>query len=163
MMRLKSKCPSQNHSDFYAVYHEIIASFPQLITKYKRLLFRRMAELRFSQVSDTTTHKTINNARMNEVQRRLRHSKSVNGIVKAMHFTAANQLYLMYTPSAKSTYSQQVTKPNSHISTETTASTIQHSAPQPIANPPHHQNQILPVQPMFMVFYEQWTSSPSPD
>ena len=57
---------------------------------------RRLAELRFSQVSDTTIHKAINNARLNEVQRRLRHGESVSGIVTAMHFASAKQLYQMY-------------------------------------------------------------------
>ena len=57
---------------------------------------RRLAELRFSQVSGSTIHKAINNARLNEVQRRIRHGESVSSIVKAMHFNSANQLYLMY-------------------------------------------------------------------
>lgn len=57
---------------------------------------RRLAELRFSQVSGTTIHKAINNARLNEVQRRLRHGESVGNIVKAMHFASAKQLYQMY-------------------------------------------------------------------
>ena len=57
---------------------------------------RRLAELRFSQVSGSTIHKAINNARLNEVQRRIRHGESVREIVKAMHFNSANQLYQMY-------------------------------------------------------------------
>ena len=57
---------------------------------------RRLAELRFSQVSGTTIHKAINNARLNEVQRRLRHGESVGNIVKTMHFASAKQLYQMY-------------------------------------------------------------------
>ncbi len=55
-----------------------------------------MAELRFSQVSGTTIHKAINNARLNEVQRRLRRGENVSGIVTAMHFASAKQLYQMY-------------------------------------------------------------------
>ena len=57
---------------------------------------RRLAELRFSQVSGTTIHTAINNARLNEVHRRLRHDESVSNIVKAMHFASAKQLYQMY-------------------------------------------------------------------
>ena len=57
---------------------------------------RRLAELRFSQVSGTTIHKAIDNARMNEVQRRLHHGESVGSIVKEMHFASAKQLYQMY-------------------------------------------------------------------
>ena len=57
---------------------------------------RRLAELRFSQVSGTTIHKAINNARLSEVQHRLRHGESVSTIVKAMHFASAKQLYQMY-------------------------------------------------------------------
>ena len=57
---------------------------------------RRLAELRFSQVSGTTIHKAINNARLNAVQHRLRHGESVGSIVKAMHFASAKQLYQMY-------------------------------------------------------------------
>ena len=50
----------------------------------------------FSQVSGTTIHKAINNARLNEVQHRLRHGESVSSIVKAMHFASSKQLYQMY-------------------------------------------------------------------
>ena len=57
---------------------------------------RRLAELRFSQVSGTTLHKAISNARLSEVQRRIRHGESVSNIVKAMHFASAKQLYQMY-------------------------------------------------------------------
>ena len=57
---------------------------------------RRLAELRFSQISGTTIHKAINDARLTEVRRRIRNGESVNGIVKAMHFKSANQLYQMY-------------------------------------------------------------------
>jgi LacI family transcriptional regulator len=57
---------------------------------------RRLAELRFSQVSGTTIHKAINTARLNEVQRRLRHGESVSSIVKSMHFASTKQLYQMY-------------------------------------------------------------------
>jgi LacI family transcriptional regulator len=57
---------------------------------------RRLAELRFSQVSGTTIHRAITNARMNEVRRRICRGESVSGIVKALRFTSANQLYQMY-------------------------------------------------------------------
>ena len=57
---------------------------------------RRLAELRFSQISGTTIHKAINTARLNEVQRRIRLGESVSGVVKAMHFASAKQLYQMY-------------------------------------------------------------------
>ena len=57
---------------------------------------RRLTELRFSQVSGTTIHKAIINARMNEVRRRICRGESVSGIVKALRFTSANQLYQMY-------------------------------------------------------------------
>ena len=57
---------------------------------------RRLAELRFAQVSGTTIHKAINNARLNEVQRRIRQGESVSGIIKEMHFASSNQLYHMY-------------------------------------------------------------------
>jgi LacI family transcriptional regulator len=57
---------------------------------------RRLAELRLSQISGTTIHKAINTARLNEVQRRIRLGESVGGIVKAMHFASAKQLYQMY-------------------------------------------------------------------
>jgi AraC-like DNA-binding protein len=55
-----------------------------------------LAELRFSQVSGTTIHKAISDARLNEVQRRIRQGESVGGIVKALHFASAKQLYQMY-------------------------------------------------------------------
>ena len=57
---------------------------------------RRLAELRFSQVHGTTIRQAIAEARLNEVRRRLRSGESVNGIVKALHFKSANQLYQMY-------------------------------------------------------------------
>ena len=57
---------------------------------------RRLAELRFSQISGTTIHKAINTARLNEVQRRIRLGESVGSVVKAMHFASAKQLYQMY-------------------------------------------------------------------
>ena len=57
---------------------------------------RRLVELRFSQVRGTTIHKAINTARLNEVQRRIRLGESVSGVVKAMHFASAKQLYQMY-------------------------------------------------------------------
>lgn len=57
---------------------------------------RRLAELRFAQAGSTTIHKAIVNARLGEVLRRIRHGESVNGIVKAMRFRSANQLYQLY-------------------------------------------------------------------
>lgn len=57
---------------------------------------RRLAELRFSQVSGTTIGKAIENARMDEVRRRLGNGDSVASIVKAMRFTSANLLYRVY-------------------------------------------------------------------
>ena len=57
---------------------------------------RRLAELRFSQISGTTIHKAITDSRLTEVRRRIRNGESVNDIVKAMHFKSANQLYQMY-------------------------------------------------------------------
>lgn len=57
---------------------------------------RRLAELRFSQVCGTTIHAAIGDARLGEVLRRIRRGESVNGIVQAMHFRSANQLYQMY-------------------------------------------------------------------
>ena len=57
---------------------------------------RRLAELRFSQVAGTTIHKAISSARLNEARHRIRLGESVNGIVQALHFRSANQLYQMY-------------------------------------------------------------------
>ena len=57
---------------------------------------RSLAELRFSQVKGTTIRKAIEDVRLNEVQRRLRSGEIVSEIVKAMHFTSANQLYRIY-------------------------------------------------------------------
>ena len=57
---------------------------------------RRLVELRFSQVRSTTIRKAISDARLNEVRRRIHGGESVNGIVKALHFKSANQLYQMY-------------------------------------------------------------------
>ena len=57
---------------------------------------RSLAELRFSQIKGTTIRKAIENARLDEVQRRLHGGESVSGIVTKMHFTSANQLYRIY-------------------------------------------------------------------
>ena len=57
---------------------------------------RSLAELRFSQIKGTTIRKAIEDARLDEVQRRLHGGESVSGIVTEMHFTSANQLYRIY-------------------------------------------------------------------
>ena len=57
---------------------------------------RKLAELRFSQICGCTLHKAIEDARMDEVRRRLAGGKRVNDIVKEMRFTSANQLYRIY-------------------------------------------------------------------
>ena len=57
---------------------------------------RKLAELRFSQICGCTLHKAIEDARMDEVRRRLAGGERVNDIVKAMGFTSANQLYRIY-------------------------------------------------------------------
>ena len=57
---------------------------------------RNLAELRFSQICGTTLHKAIEDARMEEVRRRLGNGERVRDIVKEMHFTSANQLYRIY-------------------------------------------------------------------
>ena len=57
---------------------------------------RRLAELRFLQTRGTTIHKAISDARLGEARRRLAAGESVGGIVNAMRFRSANQLYQMY-------------------------------------------------------------------
>ena len=57
---------------------------------------RRLAELRFPQVAGMTIHEAINDARLNEVRRRIRSGESVKAIVKSMRFSSAKQLYQMY-------------------------------------------------------------------
>ena len=57
---------------------------------------RRLAELRFLQTRGTTIHKAISDARLGEARRRLAAGESVCGIVNAMRFRSANQLYQMY-------------------------------------------------------------------
>lgn len=57
---------------------------------------RRLAELRFSQIADTTIHLAIEKARMDEVQRRLKAGANANVIAKELQFTSANQLYRIY-------------------------------------------------------------------
>ena len=57
---------------------------------------RQLANLRFSQVAGMTIRQAIEKARMEEAQRRLRSGESAKSIVRAMHFTSANQLYRIY-------------------------------------------------------------------
>jgi len=57
---------------------------------------RRLAELRFSQVADTTIHQAIEDARMDEVQRRLKAGANANIVAKELQFTSPNQLYRIY-------------------------------------------------------------------
>ena len=57
---------------------------------------RKLAELRFSQIGGTTLRIAIENARMEEAQNRLKRGEAVADIVKAMHFTSANQFYRIY-------------------------------------------------------------------
>ena len=70
---------------------------------------RKLAELRFSQICGTTLHKAIENARLEEVRRRLTGGERVNDIVKEMHFTSANQLYRIYKRHFGSTIRQDQT------------------------------------------------------
>ena len=57
---------------------------------------RRLAELRFSQVAGTTIHQAIEDARMDEVQRRLKAGANANIVAKELQFTSPNQLYRIY-------------------------------------------------------------------
>ena len=57
---------------------------------------RQLANLRFSQVSDTTIRQAIEKTRMEEAQRLLKGGTTVNDIVKSMQFTSANQFYRIY-------------------------------------------------------------------
>ena len=57
---------------------------------------RQLANLRFSQVADMTIRQAIEKTRMEEAQRWLQGRATVNSIVKAMHFTSANQFYRIY-------------------------------------------------------------------
>ena len=68
-----------------------------------------LAELRFSQICGTTLHKAIEDARMEEVRRRLAGGERVNDIVKEMRFTSANQLYRIYKRHFGSTIRQSQT------------------------------------------------------
>ena len=70
---------------------------------------RKLAELRFSQICGTTLRMAIENARMEEVKRRLAGGERVNDIVKEMHFTSANQLYRIYKRHFGSTIRQDQT------------------------------------------------------
>ena len=68
---------------------------------------RKLAELRFSQICCTTLRMAIENARMEEVKRRLAGGERVNDIVKEMRFTSANQLYRIYKRHFGSTIRQE--------------------------------------------------------
>ena len=57
---------------------------------------RQLANLRFSQITDTTIRQAIEKARMDEAQRRIKIGESPKSIVKAMHFTSINQFYRIY-------------------------------------------------------------------
>ena len=57
---------------------------------------RRLAELRLSEVCGKTLHQAIEEARMEEVRRRLREGETVRDIVRDMRFTSAKQLYRIY-------------------------------------------------------------------
>ncbi len=57
---------------------------------------RQLANLRFSQVCGTTIKKSIEKARLEEVQKRIRSGEKVSAVVKSMRFTSANQLYRIY-------------------------------------------------------------------
>lgn len=57
---------------------------------------RSLAELRFSQMEGKTIRKAIEDARLDEVQRRLANRETVRTIVRSMQFTSANQLYRIY-------------------------------------------------------------------
>ena len=70
---------------------------------------RRLAELRFSQVADTTIHQAIEDARMDEVQRRLKAGANANIVAKELQFTSPNQLYRIYKRHFGSTIRQDQT------------------------------------------------------
>ena len=57
---------------------------------------RRLAEVRLSEVCGKTLHQAIEEARMEEVRRRLREGETVRDIVRDMRFTSAKQLYRIY-------------------------------------------------------------------
>lgn len=57
---------------------------------------RQLAELRFSQICGKTVRRAIEDARMGEASRRLKNGEAVRDVVKAMHFTSANQFYRIY-------------------------------------------------------------------
>lgn len=57
---------------------------------------RSLAELRFAQTEGITVRRAIENARMEEVQKRIQSKEKVSDIVKSMQFTSANQLYRIY-------------------------------------------------------------------
>ena len=57
---------------------------------------RQFADRCLSAVCGKPLHKAIEDVRMAEAQRRLKDNASVADIVKAMHFTSANQFYRIY-------------------------------------------------------------------
>ena len=57
---------------------------------------RQFADRCLSAVCGKPLHKAIEDVRMAEAQRRLQEGDSVGDIVKAMHFTSANQFYRIY-------------------------------------------------------------------
>ena len=57
---------------------------------------RQLANLRFSQVGDTTVHAALKKARMEEAQIRLRRGEHVCDVVESMQFTSRNQFYRIY-------------------------------------------------------------------
>lgn len=57
---------------------------------------RQLAELRFSQICGKTIRQMIEDARMDEANKRLKAGDTVREVVKAMHFTSANQFYRIY-------------------------------------------------------------------
>jgi LacI family transcriptional regulator len=71
---------------------------------------RSLAELRFSQIEGKTIRKAIEDARLNEVQRRLANRETVRSIVKSMQFTSANQLYRIYKRHFGHTIMQETSK-----------------------------------------------------
>ena len=57
---------------------------------------RSLAELRFSQIEGVTIRRAIENARLEEAERRIQGGDSVKAVAESMGFTSANQLYRMY-------------------------------------------------------------------
>ena len=57
---------------------------------------RQLAKMRFPQTCGKTIRQMIEDARMDEANKRLKAGDTVREVVKAMHFTSANQLYRIY-------------------------------------------------------------------